>query len=609
MRLIEILESHGHKLKKETANEYSTQCPKCGGEDRFRVWSDANKFWCRQCHFKGDVISYFREVHQMTFPDAAKAAGQEDKIKPASNTDKVVPIKQPPPQPTPTNSEVKKKIVKTYDYKGTDGLLIYQVVRFEPKEFLPRRPGKTKPWLWDMRGVQRIVYRLPELLDEECVFFVEGEKDADNLWDIGYPATTIAGGSSAVDVTQKDHQALDALKDKTVWILPDNDPPGVKYGEKIAAYLYELAKEVKVVNLPVALGGDVSNFIKDTGDKVHHKLGRCVSKALNWEPPATTITVEKLLATEYESQPPIISQGVLHEGDGLLIAGEGGVGKSMLRLELAVHLAMGWEWLEMFEVPKAKKVLMLQYENSERTEKVRLKYMMEGMGIQTMPNGSISWIKRTRENRPDLTQKQGQERLYEIVAEQQPEVIIYDCLSNLHTANENDNIKMRNVMDIFKDIDARFKTASIVVHHFGKPSDQYTTTKYRVRGATAITDWADCVFTYTHQAHEHKVLRYLENTKMRNAKEIKALLLERNGNFLSTVVDQDTLCSPQRVAKILNVLGGEVHKQKDLIDAIVYETGCAERSARNFIYEAEKRGNIIPFKTGKQKGYRAENEA
>jgi putative DNA primase/helicase len=51
-------------------------------------------------------------------------------------------------------------IVKTYDYCDENGELLYQVCRFEPKDFRPRRPdGK-----FTLEGVRRVLYRLPELL-------------------------------------------------------------------------------------------------------------------------------------------------------------------------------------------------------------------------------------------------------------------------------------------------------------------------------------------------------------------------------------------------------------------------------------------------------------
>lgn len=62
----------------------------------------------------------------------------------------------------------------------------------------------------------------------------------------------------------------------------------------------------------------------------------------------------------------------------ILIAGESGVGKSILRLEIALHLAMGWGWMG-FHVPRARAVAVFQFENSEHTEKFRINKMLAGM--------------------------------------------------------------------------------------------------------------------------------------------------------------------------------------------------------------------------------------
>ena len=48
-----------------------------------------------------------------------------------------------------------------------------------------------------MKGVRRVLYRLPELLarPDEPVYVVEGEKDADRLASMGLLATTNSGGA------------------------------------------------------------------------------------------------------------------------------------------------------------------------------------------------------------------------------------------------------------------------------------------------------------------------------------------------------------------------------------------------------------------------------
>ncbi len=67
-----------------------------------------------------------------------------------------------------------KSITATYDYHDERGALLFQVVRFEPKDFRQRRPDGGG-WSWSVAGVRRVVYRLHELAEIRRVYHVEGE--------------------------------------------------------------------------------------------------------------------------------------------------------------------------------------------------------------------------------------------------------------------------------------------------------------------------------------------------------------------------------------------------------------------------------------------------
>jgi hypothetical protein len=57
-----------------------------------------------------------------------------------------------------------KKVVATYDYTHENGALLYQAVRYEPKDFRQRRPDGNGGWVWELGDVRRVPYRSPELL-------------------------------------------------------------------------------------------------------------------------------------------------------------------------------------------------------------------------------------------------------------------------------------------------------------------------------------------------------------------------------------------------------------------------------------------------------------
>lgn len=61
-------------LRRESRNEYSGPCPKCGGRDRFHVRREW--FFCRQCHEKrGDAIEFVSWLHGVPFRRACEMLG------------------------------------------------------------------------------------------------------------------------------------------------------------------------------------------------------------------------------------------------------------------------------------------------------------------------------------------------------------------------------------------------------------------------------------------------------------------------------------------------------------------------------------------------------
>lgn len=581
--ITEVLESRGFELKKKTAKEYATRCPFCGGVDRFCVWPEDNRYWCRQCDNKGDDIQLLRDMEGMSFHEAAEAVGKDHKIN--------KPISKPP------KKSKDMEIIK-YNYVDESGNLLFVVCKQEdPKEFWQRGPKGEKK----VTGIRQVLYRLPELTESSYVLFCEGEKDTDNCRKLGFTATTTPMGAGKIETLQKKHKILDPLTGKRVFILADYDEAGEAHALQVAQLLHGKAEEVRIVRFPeLPENGDVSDFIQLHGEEAKAKLIEKIAEAPIWTPPKKFFSIDDLLDLPEDGNQPIIGKGIMPYNSHILIAGEGGVGKSLLRLELAIHIALGWEW-QGFTVPRARRVCIFQWENSERTEQKRLKKMMGGLGIQRQAL-SDRLIIANREDQYDLTLKRDRDRLRQAVKESGAEVIIYDCLSNLHSANENDNVRMREILDVLSNINARLKTSCIIIHHFGKPGENPSANRYRIRGATSITDWPYTVITLTRKPNEERVLRQIEFTKVRDGATPKPFLVERNPiTFIHTYTEEETLASPQKVREVLEGLGGIVETQKAFKESIIEATGCGGKTAWAAIKNAVKMKEIYEFKSGKNK--------
>lgn len=158
-----------------------------------------------------------------------------------------------------------------YQYRDESGSVLYEVVRYEPKTFRQRhvRNGVT---IWNMTGVRRVPYNLPNVMRSEVVHITEGEKDADILECLGYTATTNVGGAA---------KWLDAYAEfftgKRVVVWPDRDAAGEKHLEVVLKSLSNTAKDIRVCRVPH--GKDVHDFISANLDNAAERVDGLMAEA------------------------------------------------------------------------------------------------------------------------------------------------------------------------------------------------------------------------------------------------------------------------------------------------------------------------------------------
>lgn len=78
------------------------RCPFCGGQDRpggpsdrFRLFVDDDRAWCRRCEWKGDAIQLLRDTKSLGYREALAALGREPDQRPKPTT----PPQARPPRP------------------------------------------------------------------------------------------------------------------------------------------------------------------------------------------------------------------------------------------------------------------------------------------------------------------------------------------------------------------------------------------------------------------------------------------------------------------------------------------------------------------------------
>lgn len=84
MDILTYIENDGYFFKKKATThggEYKGPCPWCGGNDRFTIWPHKDRYICRQCDKRGDLIQYIRDKKGLSYYQACIEAGDEERFK------------------------------------------------------------------------------------------------------------------------------------------------------------------------------------------------------------------------------------------------------------------------------------------------------------------------------------------------------------------------------------------------------------------------------------------------------------------------------------------------------------------------------------------------
>jgi putative DNA primase/helicase len=266
------------------------------------------------------------------------------------------------------------RIAETYDYTDESGLLLYQVCRFEPKDFRQRRPDGVGGWIPRLGDVRRVLFGLPELKGRKVAYIPEGEKDVLALRAIGLTATTNAGGAGKW--REEYTEQLRAAGVRSVATLPDNDDAGRSHAEAVARSCHAAGLQVKVVMLPgLPKKGDVSNWLE--AGHTRDELVTVVKATALYEP-STEIAADgkpehdrrvearPVITCLADVQPEPVTwlwPGRLAAGKLALLVGDPGLGKSWITLDIAARVSAGRSWPDAAPAAAPADVLLLSAED------------------------------------------------------------------------------------------------------------------------------------------------------------------------------------------------------------------------------------------------------
>jgi len=422
---------------------------------------------------------------------------------------------------------------------------------------------------------------------DDVLIHVEGEKDFLSLISQGYNAVTSTTGARSIP---KDLSPL--IKFKHIKILLDNDAPGIEGSEKLAMALKQQFPEMKVevVSWPDRFPNkfDITDFFKDEDPaEFDELLSSCQETQINsidekvYAPTINPLSIEKHMdfwdvILDSREKPIEMIEGFLPVESIMGIVSDPGVGKTLLAMNLAIHLSAGKSWFG-HEIKEPRKVLYLLAEGGFWSLKNRLQ-MMSQYEISP-PKGTFFPIPV----RPyDLLNSDDILLFTNLIDEYDPDVIIIDTFIKCHTVDENDNGAMQRVLDIVRSAITGKGRSAIICHHLSKSG--------QLRGATSIEGELDTMIKLEPVKKQNHGIK-VKFGKIRHGENIRSMNLLLNPETLIFESTDEPVSDRYKIFMDY-FKDGKGHKKKDIvkqlqIDIVKGESTCYDlfKTFEEYIYE------------------------
>ncbi len=487
-----------------------------------------------------------------------------------------------------------------YTYENADGQPIYEVVRVDDpsgKKIFQRAILSDGTKKNSMKGVQRIPYRLPELLQaqkaNQPIFVVEGEKCVEALRGLGLVATTNSGGSGKWGNCGQYFQ-----KGINVIIIPDNDEPGRRHALEVAQDLQKRGCSVKLLELPnLQHKEDIYDWLRagHSKEELLELVGRCEEwneeqvELDDVQEPENERGFKFVWADDLEiKEPRFLVKNLLEEDCLGLVIGDPSSGKSLFVLDMACCISTGAP----FHGRQVKEGPVLY---------------LAGEGHNGLRRRLAAWEKENKISLKDarlaistkaaaLTDRMAVEEVIQAIeeiltpVEEKPALLIVDTLArNFGIGDEN---SARDVGVFIAELD-RIRTtygcSVLVVHHSGVAD------KNRGRGSTALRGAVDAEYKVEKEGTHHVVTCQ----KAKDMVEPEPIHFERQSVEILETIEGDIITAPVLIdaepqEKKTNLTSNEqlglqtflaAAKEKGQVDGVGRFRGVHIDDWRSFFYE------------------------
>jgi len=399
-------------------------------------------------------------------------------------------------------------LVRRYNAKDSEGNPVLDSHGKPKKEFRQFTGGSNYPKMPDVRPL----YNIPNIVASDKIIWVEGEKCADALNELGYTATCTMGGAGMLSKKSANLFDFSPLHEKELIIWPDND----NAGRKLAELVQELALNagVKSVTTLTPPRGKPERW--DVVDAVAEQFN--INEFLNTNVKQVKKNInlldDSLLINRFVGDAPVqkfLIANTLPLAVPIIFSAAGDSGKGMMTLDLAMKVSSGQPMSESFggTISEFGNSIIFTAEDDEaemhrRIERLdidnqRSSYDHE-LRIVSLPNvGGVFPI--LQETHDGYRTSDEFDKLYEQILQMKNlKLIVFDPLASFVHADVNaDPAAGAALTGLLAQIATETGASVIMCHHMTKiKEDAVVSTpeqaRNMIRGTSALVDGVRCAF-------------------------------------------------------------------------------------------------------------------
>ena len=449
-----------------------------------------------------------------------------------------------------------------------------------------------------------------ELHSGDTVYVFESQWDAFAFMDV-------SGETSGIVITRgaKNGALVANLipQGAKVFLWAQNDDPGEKWAESVCEHVQNCV--VKIARTPDQ-HDDLNDWTR-AGATVNDLLNAMKDAETAREPERLTVlTVDEILAVPRDEHSCILGDRLLAKGQSLVNAGQPGIGKTLLALQLAAASNVGRDWCGLVTHGRGLRWLVLQTENGLARVQHDLDMLKKWAGPEF--DQSLLYVQVVRNDNDGflcLDDSATVARISNTIQSVQPDVIIADPLRDFGIGNlDSDADMIATLRELSRLVRLGNPDRALVILHHALTGRAGAAKAFGLeragfaRNSKALLGWARAQINIIPGQEDSNETLVLTCGKNSNGKEFSPVAVRRNGDGIYEVADDFDIESWRQ-----EIVGGGKERRvfnpkvvteidwpqrdmekKQLAKLVVDEVGCGKSRAYSLIDEAMK-NKIIKF--------------